>query len=76
MAESGLSARDCSDFPLLDDRSVRIAVRTRNENERLLGELDRALTVSLNDLMLFTACLDWAGVPSVSKLTIPPNPLI
>lgn len=46
MAESGLLLRDCSNFPLLDDRSVRIAVRTRNENKRLLSELGRVLTVS------------------------------
>lgn len=45
MAERGLLVRDCSSFPLLDDRSVRIAVRARDENERLLGELGRVLAM-------------------------------
>jgi threonine-phosphate decarboxylase len=43
----GLLVRDCSSFPGLDGGFVRIAVRTRRENERLVKAL-RALLVRLN----------------------------
>jgi threonine-phosphate decarboxylase len=35
----GILIRDCSSFPNLNNRFVRIAVRTRRENERLLAAL-------------------------------------
>ena len=36
----GMLIRDCSQVPGLNDRSVRIAVRTRSENERLVRALE------------------------------------
>ncbi|HVG01861.1 MAG TPA: aminotransferase class I/II-fold pyridoxal phosphate-dependent enzyme, partial [Nitrospira sp.] len=35
----GILIRDCSEVPGLNDRSVRVAVRTRSENERLMRAL-------------------------------------
>ncbi len=43
LIKSGLVIRDCSNFTGLDERYFRIAVRTRNENLRLLKELKRCL---------------------------------
>ena len=39
MGRRGILIRDASTFPGLDDRYVRIAVRTRRENERLIAAL-------------------------------------
>jgi threonine-phosphate decarboxylase len=39
MGRRGILIRDCSTFPGLDGRYVRVAVRTREENERLLAAL-------------------------------------
>lgn len=39
----GILVRDCSSFPGLDERYIRIAVRGRRENERLLSALRRIL---------------------------------
>ena len=39
LGERGLLVRDCSSFPGLDDRFLRIAVRTRRENKRLIKAL-------------------------------------
>ena len=39
----GLLIRDCSSVPGANSRSVRLAVRTRSENERLLRELSQVL---------------------------------
>jgi threonine-phosphate decarboxylase len=42
LAERGIAIRDASNFPGLDDRYVRVAVRLPEENRRLVTEL-RAL---------------------------------
>jgi len=39
LGQRGILIRDCSSFPNLNNRFVRIAVRTRRENERLLAAL-------------------------------------
>lgn len=39
LGQRGILIRDCSSFPNLNSRFVRIAVRTRRENERLLAAL-------------------------------------
>lgn len=36
MRQEGILVRDCSNYPGLDDYHVRVAVRSRRENERLL----------------------------------------
>jgi threonine-phosphate decarboxylase len=43
LAASGVLVRDCGNFPLLDQYSLRVAVRKTEENERLLSELARVL---------------------------------
>ena len=43
MAEKGILIRDCSNFRGLDGRFVRLAIRTRAENERLVDGLREAL---------------------------------
>jgi threonine-phosphate decarboxylase len=40
---SRILIRNCANFPGLDDRFFRVAVRSREENERLLAALGRAL---------------------------------
>ena len=42
MKEEGILLRDCSNYPGLDDTFVRVAVKTREENERLLEAFRRA----------------------------------
>jgi len=44
MGRKGILIRDASTFPGLDDRYVRIAVRTRRENERLIAVLRKVWT--------------------------------
>lgn len=44
LSRDGLLIRDCSNFPGLDDRYVRLAVRTEEENLRLLCALRRVMT--------------------------------
>jgi threonine-phosphate decarboxylase len=39
----GILIRDCSDFPSLDERYVRVAVRTEEENARLLQAVSEIL---------------------------------
>jgi threonine-phosphate decarboxylase len=39
LGSRGMLVRDCSSFPGLDDRYIRIAVRTRRENNRLIRAL-------------------------------------
>jgi threonine-phosphate decarboxylase len=39
LGSRGMLVRDCSTFPVLDDRYIRIAVRTRRENNRLIKAL-------------------------------------
>ena len=39
----GIAVRPCSSFPGLDDRHVRIAVRTRSDNQRLVAALAEIL---------------------------------
>jgi len=39
LGQRGILIRDCSSFPNLNSRFVRIAVRTRKENEKLLAAL-------------------------------------
>lgn len=41
MREEGILLRDCSNYPGLDDSFVRVAVKTRTENERLLDAFRR-----------------------------------
>jgi threonine-phosphate decarboxylase len=41
LEEKGLLVRDCSNFTGLDNRFLRIAVRTRRENRILFGEMAR-----------------------------------
>jgi threonine-phosphate decarboxylase len=43
LLEARILIRDCSDFPGLDDRFFRVAVRSRNENERLVAALAEAV---------------------------------
>ncbi|MBI4006964.1 MAG: threonine-phosphate decarboxylase [Planctomycetes bacterium] len=43
LIKSGLVIRDCSNFRGLDEQYFRIAVRTRDENLRLLNELKRRM---------------------------------
>jgi threonine-phosphate decarboxylase len=40
LREKGILVRDCSNFRGLDNSYIRVAVRTRKENARLLKELD------------------------------------
>jgi len=42
----GILIRDCSNFPPLDDRFIRVAVRTPEENRRLLLALQPLLTAA------------------------------
>jgi histidinol-phosphate/aromatic aminotransferase/cobyric acid decarboxylase-like protein len=42
MLERGIVVRDCSSFRMLGDSYVRLAVRTREENERLVRALKAA----------------------------------
>lgn len=44
LREQGLLIRDCSLVPGLNSRSIRLAVRTIDENERLVRTLSRLLT--------------------------------
>jgi histidinol-phosphate/aromatic aminotransferase/cobyric acid decarboxylase-like protein len=39
----GIAVRPCSSFPGLDERHVRIAVRTRSDNEQLVAALAEIL---------------------------------
>jgi len=39
----GLLIRDCSTFKGLDERYVRVSVRTRDDNKKLINSLDKAL---------------------------------
>jgi threonine-phosphate decarboxylase len=39
LEERGILVRDCSSFPGLDDTYLRIAVRSRKENELLMKEM-------------------------------------
>jgi threonine-phosphate decarboxylase len=39
LRRQGLLIRDCSQVPGLNDRSIRVAVRSRADNDRLLGAL-------------------------------------
>lgn len=41
MRTQGILVRDCSNYPGLDGTFVRVAVRTRTDNERLLAAIDR-----------------------------------
>ena len=41
LRQQGLLIRDCSAIPGLNERTVRIAVRTTTENRRLVGALSR-----------------------------------
>ncbi len=43
LGERGLLVRDCSTFPGLDNRYIRVAVRTRSENKRLIKTLRELL---------------------------------
>lgn len=43
LGRQGLLIRDCSQVPGLNDRSVRVAVRTRADNDRLLQALSVAI---------------------------------
>jgi threonine-phosphate decarboxylase len=43
--EKGILVRDCSNFYGLDDRFIRISVKTRPENERILRELENWLNI-------------------------------
>ncbi len=43
MLQHGILVRDCSTFKLADDNYVRLAVRTKTENDRLLDVLRRVL---------------------------------
>jgi len=43
LGSRGMLVRDCSSFPGLDDRFIRIAVRTRRENKRLIKALRELL---------------------------------
>jgi threonine-phosphate decarboxylase len=45
LAYRGILVRDCSSFPGLDSRYVRIAVRTRRENKRLIRTLRELIIV-------------------------------
>ncbi len=45
LGEQGILVRDCSSFSGLDDRFLRIAVRTRRENKRLIKALRKLLLV-------------------------------
>ena len=44
LREAGILVRDCSNVPGLNDRTIRVAIKTRHENDRLL----RALTAIVN----------------------------
>lgn len=46
MLERGILIRDCSSFTGLDEYHIRIAVRTRRENERLLESMRRIVSNS------------------------------
>jgi hypothetical protein len=39
LADAGVAVRDCANFPELDDRSIRIAVRPEAETDRILAAL-------------------------------------
>jgi threonine-phosphate decarboxylase len=43
LRQSGILIRDCADFPPLDSRYLRLAVRTDQENARLLQALEQLL---------------------------------
>jgi histidinol-phosphate aminotransferase len=43
LRRAGIAVRPCASFPGLDDRHVRVAVRTRPDNERLLRALEEVL---------------------------------
>jgi histidinol-phosphate/aromatic aminotransferase/cobyric acid decarboxylase-like protein len=43
LREQGIAVRPCASFPGLDNRHVRVAVRTRPDNERLLAALEEIL---------------------------------
>lgn len=42
LLKKNILIRDCSSFKGLDDKFIRIAVRTRNENQKLVKELEKA----------------------------------
>ena len=44
LRERGILLRCCSDFALLDETWYRTAVRTREENERLIAAIREVLT--------------------------------
>lgn len=46
LKEKGILARDCSNFRGLDASYIRAAVKSRSDNEKLLNELSKLLTVS------------------------------
>lgn len=41
LGKQGILIRDCSDFTFLDDSFIRIAIRTRAENSKLIIELNK-----------------------------------
>ena len=43
LKEDGIAIRECANFRGLDDRYIRVAVRTASENERLIQSLHRIL---------------------------------
>jgi threonine-phosphate decarboxylase len=40
LEKNGILVRDCSDFKGMNDKYIRVAVRTRNENLALLDSLE------------------------------------
>jgi threonine-phosphate decarboxylase len=44
LREQGILVRDCSNFPPLTDRYLRVAVRSEEDNERLLCEMKKLLS--------------------------------
>lgn len=43
LRQRGILVRDCASFPTLDERYLRVAVRSEGENRRLLAELENIL---------------------------------
>jgi len=50
--EKGILVRDCSNFCGLDDRFIRISVKTRLENERILRELENWLDIKKQEVKI------------------------
>ena len=57
MLKQGILIRDCSSFVGLNEFYIRVAVKTHEENVRLIDAFKKALKTGLSELCLRLTCL-------------------